>query len=242
MFVRSQKEVRLSRIRLLTMLMGWSLTEESGLLTFNIYGKPVNREGILGDSYPLNLYHAYGIRNSFGFTFDPLTGKIWDTENGPDYGDEINLVDPGFNSGWPTVMGIERLANNMFYDDVDLPNEFFDFNGKGNYSSPEFIWQKPVAPTAVSFLGSEKFGEYENDLLVADWVGNIYHFRLNENRTALILEGALADGVADTAGEADQAIFGQGFGMITDMQIGPDGNLYIVSNTDKKILRVIPNL
>ena len=56
-------------------------------------------KGILGNTYPLNLYYAYGIRNSFGMDFDPVTGKLWDTENGPDYGDEINLVEPGFNSG-----------------------------------------------------------------------------------------------------------------------------------------------
>ena len=54
---------------------------------------------------PLNLYHAYGIRNSFGIGFDPVTNNLWDTENGPKYGDEINLVEPGFNSGWAQVMG-----------------------------------------------------------------------------------------------------------------------------------------
>ena len=57
-------------------------------------------DGILGDEDPLNKYYAYGIRNSFGIDFDPETGKLWDTENGPGYGDEINLVEPGFNSGW----------------------------------------------------------------------------------------------------------------------------------------------
>ena len=56
--------------------------------------------GILGYTHPLNKYYAYGIRNSFGIDSDPLTGNLWDTENGPAYGDEINLVKPGFNSGW----------------------------------------------------------------------------------------------------------------------------------------------
>jgi glucose/arabinose dehydrogenase len=46
------------------------------------------------DNHPLNMYYAYGIRNSFGLDFDPLTGNLWDTENGPEYGDEINLVEP----------------------------------------------------------------------------------------------------------------------------------------------------
>ena len=50
-------------------------------------------------------YFAYGIRNSFGITIDPLTGTIWQTENGPSQYDEVNIVKPGFNSGWIQVMG-----------------------------------------------------------------------------------------------------------------------------------------
>jgi glucose/arabinose dehydrogenase len=56
-------------------------------------------DAILGNSDPLNMYFAYGIRNSYGIDFDPVTGKLWDTENGVNYGDEINLVEPGFNNG-----------------------------------------------------------------------------------------------------------------------------------------------
>ena len=47
---------------------------------------------IFGDESPLNLYYAMGIRNSFGMDFDPVTGNLWDTENGPTAGDEINLL------------------------------------------------------------------------------------------------------------------------------------------------------
>jgi glucose/arabinose dehydrogenase len=60
----------------------------------------------LGDTMPLALYYAYGIRNTFGMDFDPVTGNLWDTENGDTFGDEINLVNPGFNSGWSQVAGI----------------------------------------------------------------------------------------------------------------------------------------
>lgn len=70
----------------------------SGIIRVSKDGLPVGK-GIFGESFPLNLYYAYGIRNSFGIDFDPITGKLWDTENGPHYGDEINLVAPGFNSG-----------------------------------------------------------------------------------------------------------------------------------------------
>ncbi len=77
----------------------------SGILRITQDGRPVGKS-ILDDTHPLSLYYAYGIRNSFGFDWDPITGKLWDTENGPHNGDEINLVQPGFNSGWVKVQGI----------------------------------------------------------------------------------------------------------------------------------------
>ena len=57
--------------------------------------------GVPGDNpFPGNLAWAYGIRNSYGFTFDPLTGRLWQTENGPECNDEINLVASGANHAW----------------------------------------------------------------------------------------------------------------------------------------------
>src|SRR5919112_694108 len=76
-----------------------------GILRITQDGRPIESSGagaggdhgIFGDSSPLNLYYAYGIRNSFGIDFDPITGNLWDTENGPGSNDEINLIEPGFN-------------------------------------------------------------------------------------------------------------------------------------------------
>jgi glucose/arabinose dehydrogenase len=68
-----------------------------GVLRVTQDGEVVGK-GILGNTYKLNLYFAYGIRNSFGMDFDPVTGNLWDTENGLDCCDEINLVEQGFNS------------------------------------------------------------------------------------------------------------------------------------------------
>ena len=77
-------------------------------------------------------------------------------------------------------------------------------------------------------------------MLVADYLGNIYHFDLNGDRTRLLLRGPLNDTVANTSAETDGVRFGQNFGIITDMQIGPDGDLYIVSMSLGKIFRVSP--
>jgi aldose sugar dehydrogenase len=212
----------------------------SGILRVTQDGKPVGSSGILGDSYPLNLYYAYGIRNSFGFDFDPITGNIWDTENGPGYGDEINLVEPGFNSGWLGITGMSSNADDFDPED----NGLVSFDGKGEYSDPKFEWRDTLGPTAVKFLNSDKLGaEYGNDMFVGDIVnGRIYHFELNQDRTELILDGLLADKVAATESvtELEQIIFAEEFGGITDLEIGPDGYLYVVSLGHGAIYRILP--
>jgi aldose sugar dehydrogenase len=191
-------------------------------------------EPIIGTGAFGKYYFAYGMRSSYGMDFDPMTGVLWDTENGAPFVDEINLVDAGFNSGWKIVQG-------MVPPDYSLTGLVM-FNSESHYSNPEFTWTEPVDPTALEFLASSAFGEeYENDMFVGDISnGTIYRFELNENRSAFVLEGALDDTVANTPEEAEDAIFGTGFGSISDIKTGPDGYLYILSSVDGTLFRVIP--
>ena len=215
----------------------------SGILRITQDGKPVGN-GILGDKPPLSLYYAYGIRNSFGFDWDPLTGKLWDTENGPHFGDEINLVQPGFNSGWVKVQGIWEPNFEQMGKIVHNPNGLNDFNGNGTYNEPKFTWIPTVAPTAMTFLSSDRYGsEHRNDLIVGDAnTGTIYYFKLNTNRNALQLEGELKDRIADNLNELKKVKFATGFGRITDIKLGPDGLLYVLStqNGETSIYKIIP--
>jgi aldose sugar dehydrogenase len=205
----------------------------SGILRVTQDGKSVD-DGPFGSSVPNILYYAYGIRNSFGFDFDPVTGNRWDSENGGIDKDEINYVYPGFNSGWRKAMG---MALQRFDPNQDL----FSFEGKGNYSDPEFVWKVTVAPTALKFLNSTKLGtQYENTIFVGDVkTGNLYNFKLDSDRKQLLLEPPLNDRVADTPDEVQSVVFGQGFGVITDIQVGPDGYLYILG-INGSIYRVVP--
>jgi glucose/arabinose dehydrogenase len=218
--------------------------------------------GILGRDPPVDKFYAYGIRNSFGMDFDPVTGKLWDTENGPFYGDEINLVEAGFNSGWADITGTPQSSptSRQFDPEKDLVsclycrpstgifdrwiNQIFFGIQDGRYSEPEFTWSTPVAPTAIKFLTSDKLGpQYENDVFVADVRGNIYHFELNGNRDALSLDGPLSDRVADTIEELEPLIFVHGFSSgIVDIDEGPDGYLYFLTyyGHDASIYRVVP--
>ncbi len=163
----------------------------------------------------------------FGIGFDPVTGYLWDTENGPETFDEVNLVQPGFNSGWHDIQGLSTADAN---EDVDLEDELVDFDGTGHYSDPKFVWNNTVGVTALKFLNSTALGaEYENDMFVGDINnGRIYHFDLADDRTELALSGVLSDKVADSPDELDSVIFGSGFRSISDIEVGPDGYLYII--------------
>lgn len=216
-----------------------------GILRVTLDGQPVN-DGILGKTYPLNLYYAYGIRECFGMDFDPVSGALWISDNGANWGDEINLVNEGFNGGWSKVQGVWRnIGDNIpTSGDIDSnPTDLVDFDGKGKYNTPQFTWNRTVGPTALKFISSDKFGEqYENDMLVADVNnGRIYHFDLNQNRTQLLLQGPLSDKIADNNEELRNVIFAEGFGVITDLKIDPSGNLYVVVFDKGKIYRISPS-
>lgn len=202
-----------------------------GILVMNQEGSSV--QNIIGNS-GIGKYYAYGIRNSFGLDFDPISGKLWDTENGNKSADEINLVDPGFNSGWKMIQGEAPPEFNY--------SQLVNFDGKGKYSDPEFSWTETVGPTKVKFLNSDRFGKsYENDVFVSDIkYGRIYHFDLNERRDSLLLNGTLADKVADSDQELGDLIFGSGFAGITDMDVGPDGYLYVLSFGKGAIYKISP--
>ena len=205
----------------------------AGILRLTQDGEPVNEHGILGDSMPLKLYYAYGIRNGFGLAFDPVTGKLWDTENGGSYGDEINIVEPGFNSGWHKLQGMwERTSGGSMGKISVTARDLEDFNGKGKYSPPEFMWYKTLGVTGLVFLNSDKLGgQYKNDLFVGDYhTGTLYHFDLNKGRTKLSVFDQLKDDITMGHDDFGEVTFGQGFGGITDIKVGPDGYLYVLSH------------
>jgi glucose/arabinose dehydrogenase len=212
------------------------LTESS--VIFRITQDGISAGSILSRAEPANKFYAYGIRNSFGMDFDPVTGKLWDTENGPNFGDEINLVEPGFNSGWKKVQGIWEVADRGRPGEiVHDPSDLVTFNGAGKYSPPEFVLNGTVALTALNFLNSDVYENlYYEDLFVADFEhGNVYHFSLNPNRTQLLMPNgsAFTDGTAQDAKKLEDIIFTKAPGGITDMQLGPDGYLYILSLTEE---------
>jgi len=101
-----------------------------------------------------------------------------------------------------------------------------------------------VVPTGITFLNSSKMGNlYKNDMFVADVInGNIYNFKLNPQRTGLLLPtGPLADGIANSSDSLEQIIFGKGFGGITDLKVSPyDGYMYVLTFDQGTIYKIVP--
>jgi aldose sugar dehydrogenase len=183
----------------------------------------------------LNRYYAYGVRNSFGLSIDPLTGNLWDTENGENDNDEINIVHPGFNSGWSKIMGpigeTQRSTNDLF----DLQGSY--------YSDPLFVWRIPIGVTDIEFFNSDVLGEkYAYNIFIGDFNGgSLYFFRPNNDRNGLALNehSELQDKIADSHDEANLSRLGGFDAGISDLETGPDGYLYVLA-MDGRIYRVVP--
>jgi glucose/arabinose dehydrogenase len=179
-------------------------------------------------------YYAYGIRNSFGMTFDPFTNKLWYTENGPNSYDEINVAGSGFNSGWNKLMGPDSRNTLNASDLVYLPNAY--------YQDPIFSWLATIAPTGIAFLNSIEFSAPErNNMMIADNNnGNLYLFEMNAARDGIIYKPGTEDTVADNTTERNLYRWGFSFNSLTDLVIGPDRFLYAVGIAAGKVYRIRP--
>ena len=225
---------------------------------------------------------AYGIRNSFGMAFEPCSGALWEQENGDDSFDELNRVDPGFNSGWVQMMGPpERIGQYKAIEtDPTAPQPFApggyfglqqirwpptniaDSQADGlarlfalpgsQYSAPEFSWKFNVAPGGLGFLkGDALGGNYTGDLFLGASTANLeggqlFRFDLGADRDLQFIDPRLADRVADNPNkfslvESESLLFGRGFGVTTDIQTGPNGNLFVVSLTNGAVYEVFSN-
>jgi glucose/arabinose dehydrogenase len=227
--------------------------------------------GVLQDVF------AYGLRNTFGIAFDPVSGALWDQQNADDAFDELNLVERGMNGGWVQIMGpasrvaeFKRIeltlppsggipgahlqqarwpATNI----ADTPEEALSrlhVLPGSHYSDPEFSWRFATPPAGIGFLSSRALGpQYQNDLFAGAATpltlgGYLFRFNLTGNRRKIgVDDPRLEDRVADNNAkhditESESLLFGTNFGVGTDVETGPNGNLYVVSLTHGTVYEI----
>lgn len=224
---------------------------------------------------------AYGVRNSFGMTFDPKKGDLWTTENGGRAFDEVNRVTPGFNGGWVQIMGpvsrveefkaIEvaagfgangpaglqqmRFPASSIADTPEEARERLFRIPSSRLVDPQFSWKQVVPPAGLGFIDGKGLGrQYDGDLIVGSAVlrpanaGHLYRFRLNGARTRLkfddpLLQDRVADNLSidDFTTEGEEILFGSNFGIVTHIETGQDGALYLVSPSGGNVRKISKN-
>jgi aldose sugar dehydrogenase len=212
----------------------------------------------LGGEVGINIQKvfSYGHRNSFGFDFDPESGSLWLGENGDDSYAEINRVLPGMNAGWIQIRGpVKRVAD---YKAIETSEQFFGLQQRrwpptliadtpedavnrlfmlpgAHYSDPVLSWRFVIEPAALGFLNSRELGpQYQGDLFLGgarDLIegGHLFRMKLTGNRRD-IAGKQIVDNLAkwDITG-SEKFLFGSGFGVVTDIQTAPNGNLVVLS-------------
>ncbi len=158
---------------------------------------------------------TYGNRNPQGLAFDPKSGKLWEIEHGPRGGDEVNIIEPGRNYGWPVIgYGVDYSGAKIH-----------ESTHKAGMEQPLKYWVPSIAPSGLAF--------YEGDLFPA-WRGNLFLGALaGEQLVRLTVEG---DKVTH-----EERLLHQLGERIRDVRQGPDGALWLLTdNSNGRILRLAP--
>ena len=166
--------------------------------------------------------YALGIRSALGLAMHPGTGEMWENENGPNGGDEINILKPGRNYGWP-IVSYGRTYQGPWQ--VSPP-------GHAGFEPPIVYWMPAIAVSGMAFYTGDKLPKWKGDIFVGSLrtgeipgTGHLERILFNEKMEELRREALLTD--------LRQRI--------RDVRQGPDGLLYLL--TDEKegaLLRIEP--
>lgn len=156
---------------------------------------------------------SFGHRNVLGLSFAP-DGRLWASEMGPKGGDEVNLILPGKNYGWP------RVSNGSHYDGRDIP----DHKSGDGYEAPKVWWNPSISPGALMIYTGNKFSAWKGDALVGALSGEAF-IRVD------------IDG--DKAGKAEEWPMKA---RIRAVDQGPDGSVYLLEDgpSGGRLLRLDP--
>jgi glucose/arabinose dehydrogenase len=179
-------------------------------------GNPwLSRATVLADSF------AHGLKDPEGAAIHPLTGELWITDHGPQGGDEINIIRPGRDYGWPEVTYGTQYDARQADGRKNVPV------GKGitaraGVEQPVYYWFPSIAPSGMMFYTGDRFPEWKNNLFVGAMVGQ-YLARLVVNGERIVAEEKLLTNLQARIREVRQA---------------PDGSIYVIAGSS--IVRLTP--
>lgn len=178
----------------------------------------VGREGALPEIY------TYGHRSTLGLAVHPTTGAVWQNENGPNGGDEINILKPGANYGWP-IVSLGRTYQGPWQSPHQRPTH-------DNFEPPVVFWMPAIAVSGMAFYTGDALPKWKGDVFVGGLrygeifgTGQLQRILFNQNFQELRREVLLTD--------LHQRI--------RDVRQGPDGLLYVITDeAEGAILKIEP--
>ncbi len=166
---------------------------------------------------------SYGHRNPQGLAMDPRDGSLYDTEHGPRGGDELNLVLPGRNYGWPVVtLGMNYDGMPMSYPGPD-GKQVLSVTAKDGIEQPIAYWVPSIAVCGLDFYTGDKFPKWKNDLFAGA-------LAQQEVRRIRIVDKKVVS----------QEIILKNIGRVRDVAAGPDGLIYVILNGPDRLVRLVP--
>ncbi|TWT14310.1 PQQ-dependent sugar dehydrogenase [Planomicrobium sp. CPCC 101079] len=149
-------------------------------------GEAVDTNPFIEDEEALDGIYSYGHRNIQGVDFHPETGDLWIVEFGPQAGDELNIIEPGNNYGWPIVSyGIEYSG--------ELINDGISEHEAQGFIEPRYYWDPTSAPSGMAFYDNDAIPEWENNLFIGGLVSSYIARVVIEGDTIVGEERLLTD-------------------------------------------------
>ena len=184
----------------------------------------INKDGSVPENNPFAQdsdakpeIYTYGNRNMQGIALDPITNEVWTIEHGPQGGDELNLMKPGTNYGWPVI---------TYGVNYGIGTKIGEGTHKDGMSQPVYYWVPSIATSSVLFYSGEKFPNWKGNAFVSSLkFGQLARLEMTDNK--VIKEERLINGAV---------------GRIREVKEGPDGFLYIlIDDPNGKLLRIKPS-
>lgn len=180
----------------------------------------INDDGTIPEDNPfvetegaIKSIYSYGHRNSQGVTINPATGDIWEHEHGPKGGDEVNLIKPGLNYGWPII------SYGINYDGT----KFTDITTQEGMEQPIIFYVPSIAPCGMAWVTGNKYPGWENNLLIGS-LRFQYLERCKVKDNKIVEQERLLEGI----------------GRVRNVKVSPEGYIYVAIETPGKIIRLVP--
>ncbi|REL24290.1 PQQ-dependent sugar dehydrogenase [Rhodohalobacter sp. SW132] len=177
-------------------------------------GEPAEDGPFLEDENALPEIWTTGHRNIQGLALDPESGRVWANEHGSRGGDELNLLKPGANYGWPEVTYSREYHYTRISDETSKPG----------MEDPKVVWTPAQAPSGLAFYTDSRFPDWQGDLFSGGLVG--------EQVRRIILDGETVTG-------EESITLGR---RVRDVRQGPSGYLYVLTDHENgELIRIIPS-